>query len=163
MKKQNSRWRAGYTLMEMMIILVIVGVLASMAVPGFMTMMPRMRLKSDARNNINYLRRARAKSVAENSQYGIYFDSGDRKFILFKDTYEPENTAYDDGQDSIIETSNVMYSGVNYGTSTFAGNCVVFFPSGSASTTGSINILNSTVGKTYTVSVLASTGKVSLQ
>jgi Tfp pilus assembly protein FimT len=163
MKKQVSRKMAGYTMMEMMIILVIVGILSAMAVPSFLSMMPRMKLKADARNNINYLRIARSRAVAENAQYGVYFDSGQRKFRFFKDTYEPEDAIYDDGQDSVIETSKAMHAGINYGSSTFANSCVVFYPSGSASVSGSIEIDDSESGKTYTISVLASTGKVSLQ
>ncbi len=155
--------RCGYTMMEMMVILVIVGVISAMAVPGFLMVMPRLKLRADARANLNYLRIARSKAVAENRQFGVYFDSGARQAVLFADISNPANATYEDGADSVIERSQVMSQGINYDASSFAGDCVVFYPSGSASVSGSIQVKDAYQGRLYTISVLASTGRATLQ
>ncbi len=155
--------KSGYTMMEMMVILVIVGVISAMAVPGFLLMMPRLKLRADARANLNYLRIARSKAVAENRQFGVFFDSGTRQAILFADINDPASAMYDDGADSVIERTEVLSQNVIYDASTFTGDCVVFYPSGSASASGSIQVLDSANGRSYTLSVLASTGRSTMQ
>jgi len=157
------RKKSGYTMMEMMVILVIVGVISAMAVPGFLLMMPRLKLRADARANLNYLRIARSKAVAENRQFGVYFDSGARRAILFADTNNPIAATYDDGADSVIEQTEVLSQGITYDASSFAGDCVVFYPTGSASASGSIQVLDAANGRSYTLSVLASTGRATMQ
>jgi Tfp pilus assembly protein FimT len=150
-------------MMEMMIIIVVIGVLAAMAVPSFLTMMPRLKLKSDARTMINYLRTARSRAIAENNQYGIYFDANNSRLILFKDTNDPTGATYNAGQDSVIDSSATLNNGVAFGAVSFTNNSVVFFSSGAAAESGSLILSHCDVARYYTVNVLASTGKVAMQ
>lgn len=163
MMKMRIKNIAGYSMMEMMTVIVIVGILSAMAVPGFLAVMPRLKLRADARTNLNYLRLARSKAVAENRQFGVYFDSGARQVVLFADIANPANATYDDGADSVIQRSDVLSQGIAYDASSFAGDCVVFFPTGSASATGSIQVKDTYHGRQYTLSVLASTGRATMQ
>jgi prepilin-type N-terminal cleavage/methylation domain-containing protein len=155
--------KCGYTLMEMMIIVVVVGLLASMAVPGFLKMMPKLNLKADARTNLNMLRLARNRSVSENSQYGVYFDTGNKRTFLFKNTFDQTHANYDAGQDTVIDSSATLHSGVTFNTVSFTGNTLVFLPSGAASQSGTLTLTQPTAGRTYTITILGSTGKVSLR
>jgi prepilin-type N-terminal cleavage/methylation domain-containing protein len=163
MTRKHRFGRNGFTIIELMSVVVIMGVLAAMAIPTFVGMVPRLNLKSDARTNLNYLRTARSRAVSENSQYGVFFDISRNRLILFKDTNNPANTIYTAGQDSVMDSSAVLHRGIAYNSVTFTGNSVVFLSSGSASSSGSLILRQSATSKTYTINVLASTGRVTLQ
>ena len=163
MKKNVFSNQTGFTMLEMMIIIVIIGILASLAVPGFINWIPKMKVKNDAKTNLNYLRLARSKSVADNSQYGIYFDVAGNRVIYFEDTSSPENLSYDPGLDSTVEAPYNMASNVSLINCTFVNNTIIFFPNGSASTSGSITVTDESSGVAYNINVLASTGRVRLE
>jgi prepilin-type N-terminal cleavage/methylation domain-containing protein len=152
----------GYTMIELMSVVAMIGILAAMAVPVFLSMTPRLNLKSDARNSLNYLRLARSRAVAENSQYGVFFDAGNDRLIYFMDTNDPASAIYDAGQDSVLDSTITLHHGVSYNSVSFASNSVVFLPNGSASESGTIVLDHAETSRTYTINVLASTGKVSL-
>ncbi|OQX92815.1 MAG: hypothetical protein B6D58_01100 [candidate division Zixibacteria bacterium 4484_95] len=163
MKRSNTYRQTGFTMIEMMIMIVLIGILASLTAPSFFNMMPRLKLKSEARTNLNYLRLARSKAISDNSQYGIYFDVNNGNLVYFKDTHDLQFAYYLAGQDSLIEGPISMASNVSYSNCTFMSNCVIFYSNGSASTSGSIDVVDSESGNSYTISVLASTGRVRLQ
>jgi prepilin-type N-terminal cleavage/methylation domain-containing protein len=152
----------GYTIIELMSVIVVIGVLAAMAVPVFVRMAPRLNLKSDARTSLNYLRLARSRAVAENGQYGIFFDTANDRMIFFHDTNSPVTASYEVGLDSVIDSSAVLHNNVAYNTVSFAGNSVVFLPSGAASTSGTVTLNHTETTRIYTISVLAATGRVTL-
>ncbi len=164
MKSLNIRssGRRGFTLIEMAIVCVLIGILAALAVPMFTRTIPRIRTKAEARNILNTIRTARSRAIAENTQYGVYFNTTARSYTLFKDIVNPAAMTFDVG-DSIIGRENdvdqdVVYSGVN-----FTGNVIVMLPTGAASQSGNLGI-NSTSGDSpFTISVLAATGKTKLQ
>lgn len=154
---------AGFTLIEMMIVIVIIGVMAAMAGPSFSNFIPKMKLKADSREKTNYLRQARSRAISENSQYGIYFNTDDNEIVFFKDTSSPELSTYEEGMDSLVQDSISCESNVQFSNCSFANNVVVFYPNGSASTSGSIDLRDTGSSEMYTISVLASTGRVRMQ
>jgi type II secretion system protein H len=163
MKRDRNRKSAGFTMLEMMIIVVIIGIMASLAAPSFFSWIPRMKLKSDAKQNLEYLRQARSRAVAENTQYGVYFDVGNNQYYFFKDISSPQTATYEAGADSLISGPLSMESNIGYADCTFTNDTVVFLPNGSASTSGTIKIFDTGSTETYLVNVLAATGRVKLQ
>jgi len=163
MKESKFYKRSGFTMLEMMIIVVIIGIMAGLAVPSFMSWIPKMKLKNDARQNLNLLRQARSKSVSDNSQYGIYFDIANKQIHFFEDNNNPELTCYEPGSDSLVIPPVNLESNVSFGECLFNGDAVVFYPNGSASTSGSITVQDTTSDNFFTISVLASTGRVKME
>jgi len=159
--KLNSK--AGFTLIEAMIVVVIIGVFASMAGPSFTQYIPKMKLRADAREKTNYLRQARSRAISENSQYGIFFDTNTNQVKFFKDIVSPELAMYDDGGDSLVIDAVCCESNVIFNNSTLANNVVVFYSNGSASTSGQIDLEDLETGENYTIDILASTGRIKLQ
>ena len=163
MNNKRFQKKAGFTLIEMMVAIVILGVMAAMAAPSFSRWIPKMKLKAEAREKLNYLRQARSQAIAENSQYGIYFNTGNNEIIFFKDVINPQLNVYEAGADSII--GNPIESEINvvFANSTLTNNVVIFYPNGSASTSGQIELHDSGSTCEHTISVLASTGRVRLE
>jgi prepilin-type N-terminal cleavage/methylation domain-containing protein len=157
-------WRrsvAGFTMIEMMIIIVIIGIVAAMAVPTFFSSGPRLKARTEARNILNMVRLARSKAVSDGGQYGVYLDTANRQYLLFKDIASPALMSYDTG-DSLI-TGPVSYSPDLSGNSSFTGDVVVFVSTGRASQSGNFTFDITDGGALYTVSILASTGRSKLQ
>jgi len=163
MKKLKFYKRAGFTMLEMMIVIVVIGIMAGMAVPSFINWIPKMKLKNDAKQNLNFLRQARSMAVSDNNQYGIYFDIANKQIHFFEDTSSPELTSYEFGSDSLVIPPVSLERNVSFGECSFNGNAVIFYPSGSASTSGSIIVQDTISSDYFTISVLASTGRVRLE
>ena len=154
--------REGYTMLEIMIIVVIIGIMAAMAVPTFYNVTPKLKARSQARSTLNYIRLARSRAISEGAQVGVYIDAANRQYLIFKDTVNPTLMTYDTG-DSILVGPETIDGVVVIVSSTFANNTVVFGPTGSASASGNFVFDKDGGGARYTVSVLGSTGKSKLQ
>lgn len=152
----------GFTMLEMMIIIVIIGILAAIAVPSFSSIMPKLRVRSDARGTMNYLRLARSMAISEGAQVGVYVDTVNRRYFIFKDTISPAMMTYNDG-DSVMVGPEILDADVALFSSTFANNSVIFMSTGSASQSGNFVFAQSDGSNQYTVSVLGSTGRSKMQ
>jgi prepilin-type N-terminal cleavage/methylation domain-containing protein len=153
---------AGFTLIELAIVCVLVGILATIAIPLFTKVIPRIKTKAEARNILNTVRIARSRAIAENVQYGVYFESNAKRYTLFKDITTPSLMTFTAG-DSIIGSAIVMDPNVVYTAINFANNCIMMLPTGAASQSGTV-VVNDGAGDTpLTISVLAATGKTKLQ
>ncbi len=153
----------GFTMIEAMIVVVIIGVFASMAAPSFTEYIPKMKLRADAREKTNYLRQARSRAITENSQYGIFFDTGSHQIKFFKDIVNPGSAIYDEGGDSLMVDPVCCESNVILDNCTFANDAIIFYANGSASASGQIELHDTETGESYTIDVLASTGRIKLE
>jgi len=160
---KRSRWfESGFTMLEMMIIVVIIGVLAAIAVPSFSTIMPKLEARAQARATLNFIRQARSRAISEGVQYGVYVDSGNRRYVLFKDTVNPALMTYNVG-DSIVVGPQIIDPDVLLSSSTFANNTVIFQQTGRASQSGSFVFDKAGGGARYEISVIGATGRSKMQ
>jgi type II secretory pathway pseudopilin PulG len=157
----NRHTAGGFTMLEMMIIVVIIGIAAALAVPTFFSAGPRLKARTEARNILNMVRLARSNAISDGAQYGVYLDTANRKYLLFKDLVNPALMSYSAG-DSVV-VGPVTYSQDLAGNSSFTGDVVVFVSTGRASQSGNFTFDISSGGALYTVSILASTGRSKLQ
>jgi len=157
----NRRKAGGFTMLEMMIIVVIIGIVAALAVPTFIASMPRMRARTEARNVLNLLRLARSKAISEGAQYGVYVDVGNNQYLLFKDTSNPASMVYELADSVVTGPESIQPDVVS--TASFTGGAVVFLPTGRASESGDFTFDIADGGALRTVSVLASTGRSKMQ
>lgn len=72
----KERWIGGLTLIEMAVVLSIIVVAASLAVPSIIGIMPRFLLNSQVSALHNDFQRARFKSISLNTQYRISLTLG---------------------------------------------------------------------------------------
>jgi len=156
--------KLGFTLIEMMTTVVIIGIAAALVAPGFDRAAKRVEFKGQTKDIVSILRTARSNAIAEKNPFGIYFDDGAGQLVLFKEMSSPLNTQFELGTDSAISNLQFDTNAVWFYTM-FSNNSVVFQPNGSASETGDI-YMNYDNGEVYcnsSVSVLASTGRSKLE
>jgi prepilin-type N-terminal cleavage/methylation domain-containing protein len=155
--KNNSR---GVTLIELVIAVVIVSVIAAMAIPQFGRVVPRLEFKSASRDVVSDLRLARSLAIAQRTQIGLYFNSSQRQYSIFKDIANPDAFTFEAG-DSLIRTVTLDQN-LSIPSCSFTNYTIVFKPDGSASSTGGVVVGYSQGSDLANVNVLASTGRVKL-
>lgn len=66
---------AGYTLIELMIVIFIIGLLSAVAIPAFLRWMPNMEIKGAARGIYSAMQKAKSIAVQENSSAAVFFNN----------------------------------------------------------------------------------------
>jgi len=82
----KSRNENGFTLVEMMIILVIIAILGALAVPNMNRIFSKNKLRSSTTSVTSSLYLARMKAINEGEPYGVEF-FGDGSYHILKDPY----------------------------------------------------------------------------
>jgi type II secretion system protein H len=161
-RTSQNRFRAerGFTLMEMVIVAVVIGVISAMAVPSFLSYMPKLRVKSAARDIVSQMRLARSRSVAERKPYGVYFDLVNNRYVVFADTDNPAGLTYTVA-DSLIK-ADTLRSDVSLMSCTYTNSCVIFNSTGAASTSGDLKVVTGDGSTLMSINALASTGRIRL-
>jgi len=155
--RHNQR---GITFIELMTVVAVIGIMSAMAVPSFLSYMPKLRVKSAARDVVSQLRLARSKAVAERRPYGVSFNLGNRSMITFADTNDPASQSYS-VSDSLLN-ADTLSNDIALNSCTYANNCVVFSSTGAASTSGDLQVVTGDGSIIMSINVLASTGRVRL-
>jgi type II secretion system protein H len=72
--------KAGFTTMELLVVLAILGILAIIAVPTLMNELPRYRLKKAANELYGNMQRARMGAIKENQSWTVTFSASGYSF-----------------------------------------------------------------------------------
>ncbi len=88
--------KSGFTIVELVVALAIMGIAVSVAIPGFSRWLPDYRLKTAATDLYANLQLAKMSAVRDNAQWAIYFDPN---FDAYQVRYGtgPEGTYIDPG------------------------------------------------------------------
>ena len=163
--KRRLGTERGVTLIELLIVGVIIGLVAAMAVPRFQTAYEQMQIKSANRGLTSSIRLARSYSISEKTPYGIYFDGASVTFTLFKDVVNVGAGTYEVG-DSVIRVDTLPME-FDILSTDCTGDVIAFRPNGSAVFAGGGNIYTMAFLDEFTSmtsnSILASTGRVATQ
>lgn len=153
--------QAGFTMLEIIITVVIIGILSSMAVPRFLDFIQRTKSRANAVNNVAYLRAARSQAITNGIPTGVNFDVVNKQVLVFSDL--DGNGRYSASSDSITMAPLELAGDTQILNCTFPNNSVVFNTNGSANASGQIEFsFNSDSARTFLVNVLASTGRAKL-
>jgi prepilin-type N-terminal cleavage/methylation domain-containing protein len=159
----------GFTLIELLITFVILGIMVSIAIPGFSRWMPSYRLKSATRDLYSNMQLAKMGAVRDNGEWAVFFNPGGGSYQVINGGADGDySTAGDNTTEKTITLSDYE-SGVIYGHGTattpigttfgdeitFNANTVVFNSRGLInSITGGYVYLQNNRNKTYAVGAL---------
>ena len=132
---------SGFTLTERMVAIAVLALLASLAMPNFLTWLSNYRLRSGAEEIQSTLQLTRMTAIKENTSATVLFD-------IANETYQASVG------DQIFRRGR-MPAGINIFTATFGRGAFVQFNSQGYTinnTDGSANLINS-IGKAKTITV----------
>jgi len=133
---------AGFTLIEILTVIFILGILCLIGVPAFKTYQPSLQLSGTVRELVTDLRYAEGLAVTEQIDHGVrfFFEEGQYQIIRYGASEE------------IIKSKNLP-QGVSFQEITgFTNNQAVFNPYGAAREAGIITFIN-TKNSTTTIDI----------
>lgn len=165
----NARPAAGFTLVELLMVVVVIGIIAGVSAPTFRGYMQDQKLSAASRDLISNLRFARLRAVNEGNPWVVLFLRGQRAYIVFADDgggggVIAHPAFIEDNRGNLRPDPNersygpfALTAGVTYGLVTsanlpngitisnaisFGGSPprIVFYPNGSARETGVVMI-----------------------
>jgi len=105
----------GFTLLEVLVAVVILAVLSSLALPGFMKLLPNYRLKGAARDLYSNLQLVKGKAIRERGEWAIKFDIGGNSYQIVNGGPDGKYSTSDDNV--VVKTVSLSEygSGLRYG------------------------------------------------
>ena len=103
------RNNSGFTLIELIVVIVIVGILAAVTIPNFLAYLPNARLKSASRDLYSHMQLARVGAIKSHRQWAIVFNAGTSSYQVRSDYLGPK-----DRVEATVNLANYG-SGVTFG------------------------------------------------
>ena len=151
----------GFTLIELMVVIVIFGIVSAIALPGFNKFMRSLDLNSQVQRTATTIRVVRQRAITENNNFVLYWDNTIKGWGWWDDD---DNDGVKDGMEKYAAPEPLpgWITITNSSTNPFPSDSLSFLPNGSASASGSV-IFSNTDGFTRSLSVVRPTGMVTVQ
>lgn len=102
--KVSARNQRGFTLIEILVIIAIIGILAAVAVNGTVSWMSGMELKATARDLFSALQSARIKAIKTNQDITVVFKPAKNTYSIYSDYDATTDTGTLEFSDSVKST-----------------------------------------------------------
>lgn len=151
--------RAGFTLIELVTVTLLLGILAGVAAPRYQEALAATRLDSAARRLAADLRYARTLSLSQAAEHGLVFDVG-LGFYQSLDIAGRTVPSADHADEALLRNLTGDLAGVSIASADFGGVAELRFDfRGDPSSSGQVVLTNGASARTVTVNEL---GEVSI-
>ncbi|MBN2032300.1 MAG: GspH/FimT family pseudopilin [Deltaproteobacteria bacterium] len=82
MKRTQGSPVSGFTMIEVLVVIIILAILSSLAIPGFSSWLPNYRLKGAVRDLYSNLQLAKSGAIKERGEWAIVFDAGTNSYQI---------------------------------------------------------------------------------
>lgn len=168
----------GFSLVELLVVMAIMGIVMAIAIPAYISYLPRIRLREAAGEIASSMKFAKVQAIKTNTTTAVLFNPGAGTYKVIVDSGEPagmENWT-NGGEDTVKTVTIANFKGVSYGSAagttrpgdstdpapvagvTFGGN-VVFFTNKAVSVAGTVYIQNQK-GDTMAIGTNSAAGRV---
>lgn len=143
-RARNSARQRGFTLIELMVVVLLMGILLGIGVPSMQTIVQDGRIAAQQRVLVGAINMARSEAIHRNQTITISHNSataGDwsEGLRIYTDEAPGGNTAYDDSKDTLIQEVNSLGGNDITLNSDVAGNNFISFrPNGMLNEGGNI-------------------------
>ena len=146
---------AGFSILEMLIVISLVGILATIAVPSLVAAQRYHSLRSTAEALVSNFNSARGYAITHNSYARIIFDVGYNSYFI--QVYDDENELWQTVENVIVLPANISFSQV-----TFENGIAIFDPFGSLKAGGQVEIVDS-FGNSILMSTRVANGQLRIE
>ena len=145
--------KKGVTLLELIIVMVIIAIAATLAIPGVGSWLTNYRLRTATRDVVSLMRTGQMKAVSENIEYRVRFVSADGSYVLQRRT--TAGMWLDDGVAQRVPT------GIRFQEVNLPDDCAEFNPNSTSS--GGNLLLRNTKGNEKKIVLFSATGRIRIE
>jgi len=160
---ERERRAAGFTLVELIIVLTIIGILAGATVPLFRDTTEKLREERAMRDLYGTLKFAQERAISETTEYRVYLDEKKGRYWTSRfiadadDKKSMENATETDGEPTVLPEGIVLKKTKARQDSKREARYIAFYPSG-ACDVASVTVERKN-GKSITVSTKGKLGQ----